>query len=68
MVRAELVLSTLDSRIPKWHNSSKVYSRPGVHKFSNNLWTTSKFYVPHGWHQVSYILRTHKYWMPLYKI
>lgn len=57
MVRVELVLSTLDSRIPKWYNISKSYSRPGVHKFSKNLGMTSKFYVPHGLHQASYILR-----------
>jgi hypothetical protein len=44
------------------------YINSGVHKFSKNLGTTSKFWALEGLHKASSILSTHKYLTPLNKI
>jgi hypothetical protein len=39
-----------------------------VHRISENLCATSKFFMPVGWHEGSFRLRIYKYLAPPYKI
>jgi len=42
--------------------------KPGAQKFSKNLVTSSKCYVPEQCHEAGSMLRTHKYYAPRYEI
>jgi len=46
-----------------YHNLNHKYTN-----FSNNLCTISKFLSPKRWNEASCILKTHKYYVPPYKI
>jgi hypothetical protein len=44
------------------------FTKPGMHRFSKNVGATLKFKAPKGCHEVIYVLKTHKYQAPPFRI